>query len=281
MPFWFDAYWLDCSHLSDAEHGRYLLVMKELWTAPRQRLPNDDDWLARRFRRSAEAVRNEIRPILKEFCQCDGNWWTQKRLSEEFAYVTESRARQSERAKTRWNKEKSAFRGNAGLGTASTPTKDSESLTFLPNLESVPSESQPSTVPSAKPKTRRTNEYPEAFQQFWLAYPKRSTDTKAGAFKAWDKARKAGTDLGALHEGTLRYAAYVDLTGCEKAHVQTWINREGWTASYANTGNGHARPTTQRPSAIQDFWRRHGRDSGSAGGSADAPVASDPPPRRG
>jgi uncharacterized protein YdaU (DUF1376 family) len=114
MPFWFDAYWLDCSHLSDAEHGRYLLVLKALWTAPRQRIPNDDEWLSRHFRRSIEAIRNEIRPILKEFCECDGNFWTQKRLAAEFTKVSAKRQKQADRAKSRWDKEKSECRGNAG-----------------------------------------------------------------------------------------------------------------------------------------------------------------------
>lgn len=118
MPLWWDAYWLDCSHLSDAEHGRYLLILKELWTAPKQRIPNDDEWLAKRFRRSPEAVRTEIRTLLKEFCQRDGNWWKQKRLSAVWNASAEQRQKQSDRAKSRWNKEKDACRGNAAPGNA-------------------------------------------------------------------------------------------------------------------------------------------------------------------
>ncbi|MGI9492179.1 MAG: DUF1376 domain-containing protein [Geminicoccaceae bacterium] len=113
MPFWFDAYWLDCSHLTDAEHGRYLLVLKELWTAPQQRIPNDDEWLARKFRRPVEAMRSEIRPILTEFCECDGNWWRQNRLIDEMSYLLQKQSKQSARAKSRWNKEKDLSRGNA------------------------------------------------------------------------------------------------------------------------------------------------------------------------
>ena len=113
MPLCFDAYWQDCSHLSDAEHGRYLLVMRALWMAPGQRLPNDAAWLARHFRRTEVEVAAEIRPIMAEFCQCDGNWWSQKRLTREFARVAKTRQKQSERAKSGWTNGKGLSRGNA------------------------------------------------------------------------------------------------------------------------------------------------------------------------
>lgn len=122
MPLWTDAYLADCGHLSDAEHGRYLMLLMHLWRAPSQRLPNDDAWLARRFRRSVEDVQNEIRPLISEFCDCDGNWITQKRTSREFAYVAEQSRKQSERAKARWDKEKGRCRGNATARNAPTPT---------------------------------------------------------------------------------------------------------------------------------------------------------------
>lgn len=113
MPLATDAYLADCAHLSDAEHGRYLLLMIALWRAPGQRLPNDDEWLARKFGRSVERIKDEIRPLIKEFCKSTGNWITQKRLAKEFEYVTASRKKQSARAKSRWNKENNASRGNA------------------------------------------------------------------------------------------------------------------------------------------------------------------------
>lgn len=113
MPLCFDAYWQDCSHLNDAEHGRYFLVMRALWMAPGQRLPNDVAWLARHFRRTPMEIEAQIKPILAEFCQCDGNWWTQNRLSREFARVAKTRQKQSARSKARWNKEKGECRGNA------------------------------------------------------------------------------------------------------------------------------------------------------------------------
>ncbi len=106
LPIATDAYLADCDHLTDAEHGRYFLILMALWRAPMQRLPNDDEWLARKFRRSVEAVQAELRPLIKEFCQCDGNWITQKRLSKEFKRARKSVNQRSAAAKSRWRKEK-------------------------------------------------------------------------------------------------------------------------------------------------------------------------------
>lgn len=279
MPLWTDAYLADTMHLSDAEHGRYLKLLMHMWRAPGCRFPADRAWLERKTRRTPEQFDSEIQPLLDEFFQCDGNWWTQKKLLKVWQQVQATRQKQADRAKSRWEKENRASRGNATK--TKTKTLDSESL---PNGRdnSQPSELETSTVPSTKPKTRRKHEYPEAFQQFWLAYPKRSTDTKAGAFKAWDKARKAGTDVEALYAGAQLYAAYAGQTGCETAHVQTWINREGWTASYSpSRGNGHARPDTgRRQSAIQMFHARHSGARPDSDG-AHPPVAEDEPPGRG
>lgn len=77
MPLFTDAYLADCDHLTDAEHGRYLLMLIHMWRAPNQRFPNDDAWLARKFRRSVEDVRGELRPLIQEFFRCDGNWISQ------------------------------------------------------------------------------------------------------------------------------------------------------------------------------------------------------------
>ena len=125
MPLWTDAYLADTGHLSDVEHGRYMLMLMQLWRSPQQRFPNDDEWLARRFKRSVEEVKKELRPLIQELMQCDGNWITQKRLSREFCYVSARSQKQSARAKSRWKKEKGLCRGNAERhrsGNAPTPT---------------------------------------------------------------------------------------------------------------------------------------------------------------
>ena len=122
LPIWTDAYLADCSHLTDAEHGRYFLLLMAMWRAPDCRLPNDDKWLARKFSRSESDIANLFRPLISEFCQCSGNWITQKRLLQERGYVQRTSKKQSDIAKARWNKKKGVSHGNAPAGNAPTPT---------------------------------------------------------------------------------------------------------------------------------------------------------------
>jgi uncharacterized protein YdaU (DUF1376 family) len=121
LPLFTDALIADTDHLEHDEFGLYLRVLIVMWRSPQQRIPNDDQWLSRRFRVPAEPIRK----LIAEFCQTDGNWITQKRLLREWSYVTTRSKKQSDRSKKRWEKEKSISRGNAAphdSGNAPTPT---------------------------------------------------------------------------------------------------------------------------------------------------------------
>jgi uncharacterized protein YdaU (DUF1376 family) len=117
-----DSYLADTTHLSEAEHGRYLLLLIHMWRAPARRLPNDDAWLARKFGKTEDEVRDHLRPLLAEFFKTDGNWLYHTRLDREYAHLKARSEKQSARAKSRWTKEKGASRGNASAGNAPTPT---------------------------------------------------------------------------------------------------------------------------------------------------------------
>jgi hypothetical protein len=92
-------------------------MLMHMWRAPNQRFPNDDQWLARKFRRSVECVKTDLRPLIAEFFQTDGNWLYHKRIAKEFTYVASKSQKQSDRAKARWNNEKVECRGNAPTPT--------------------------------------------------------------------------------------------------------------------------------------------------------------------
>jgi len=135
MPLWTDALMADCGHLSDQDFGLYIKLLVALWRAPDQRLPNDDQWLAHRFARSVEAVRKELRPLISEFCRCDGNWIRQNRVDREFDYVRKRSYANSVRAKARWNKEK----------------KDAGAMHPHPHHESLSSSSSRTVAARARP----------------------------------------------------------------------------------------------------------------------------------
>lgn len=138
MPLATDAWLSDTAHLSDSEKGRYMALLIALWRAPEQRLPNDDKWLARWFKRSESRVQRELRPLIREFCRCDGNWITQKRVTREHAYVSTVALKRSEAAKSRWAK-----RNGACKWSALTPTQVSSSYknSTDPAREETPSAS--------------------------------------------------------------------------------------------------------------------------------------------
>lgn len=212
MPIWTDAYWVETSHLTDAEHGRYLLMLFQMWRAPMQRFPNDDAWLARKFNRSLEVFVSEWKPLMHEFMQTDGNWWTQRRLAREFAYVSGQREKQRARAKGRWEKEKDPCRGNAQnrvLCNAPTPTPT------------------PSKVYSSKPPSGD-------FDDFWNCCPRKVG--KGAAKKAYARALLK-TAPETLLAAIKRYAA--TRAGEPEqftVHPATWLNAERWLDEGA-TGN--------------------------------------------
>lgn len=149
LPLWTDAYLADCSHLTDAEHGRYFLMLQHMWRSPGRRFPNDDQWLSRKFCRSVEDIRALFRPLVQEFFLTDGNWLFHKRLEREWQRLSTTSRKQSGRAKSRWNKENAQCRGNAtsGIATTTSTTLEEESLSSPPEIHiTVPLASGPSAI---------------------------------------------------------------------------------------------------------------------------------------
>lgn len=75
--------------------------------------------------------------------------------------------------------------------------------------------------------------YPSAFDAFWQNYPKRPTDTKAGAYEHWRRrVLKGRVTCDELIAASKAYGEFCLRTGHEALLVSTWCRREGWTASY-------------------------------------------------
>lgn len=108
LPFFVSDYRSDTQHLSWEEHGLYINVLMEMWIAPECRIPNDDKWLARRFRLGHGEVTDLLRPLLNEFCQTTGNWITQGRLRAEWEHALKKSKNNSGAAKSRWGKQKNS-----------------------------------------------------------------------------------------------------------------------------------------------------------------------------
>lgn len=121
LPLFTDAYIADTDHLTDVEHGRYLRLLILMWRSPQCRIPNDNEWIARRFKRTVDEVEKDFRPIIAEFIQTDGNWLFQKRLQKEWEYCQRKRKAQSGNAKSRWGNKKQDAKPHAKVESLAMP----------------------------------------------------------------------------------------------------------------------------------------------------------------
>jgi uncharacterized protein YdaU (DUF1376 family) len=108
LPLWVRDYLVDTAHLSDAEHGRYLLLLILMWRSPHCRVPDDDDWLARRLGRTVDEIRNLFRPLINEYCKCIRGFVVQKRLIAQYERSLSISVQRRRAANVRWDKEKEA-----------------------------------------------------------------------------------------------------------------------------------------------------------------------------
>ena len=106
LMLWTDAWVADTHHLSRDIRGAYMDLIIKMWRTPGCRVPNDDAWLAKNMPMTAEDVVQVLRPIIKEFCQTDGNWIFQKRLQREFVRAFQLQVIRSDAAKARERKKK-------------------------------------------------------------------------------------------------------------------------------------------------------------------------------
>lgn len=106
LPLFTDAWVADTKHLTRLERGTYHDLLVLMWRSPECRVPNDDAWLGKRLGMTPNEVQNELRPIIAEFIQSDGNWLCQKRLRKEWEWCHKNRKKQSDSAKSRWRNNK-------------------------------------------------------------------------------------------------------------------------------------------------------------------------------
>jgi uncharacterized protein YdaU (DUF1376 family) len=126
LPLSIEAWTTDTGHLTHCQRGIYLDLLILMWRTPGCRVPNDDKWLIQRLKLQP----TEYRPLISEFCQTDGNWITQKRLSKEYKFVIKTHDARSVAAKRKWQKKKDLYRADALTLTLtrSVSVKESDSI---------------------------------------------------------------------------------------------------------------------------------------------------------
>ena len=163
MPLWTDAYLADTRHLSQAEHGAYLLLMMEAWRRARCCLPDNDELLARLSGSPSVDVWLTLKPSVMALWTLDGRTceWTQKRMLKERDFVEKSRRQKRKAAIKRWTKTKSddAAASEPHVQPTPTPTPIKES----PNGD-WHNKPQAALSSPPKPKPQRGTRLPDDWQ---------------------------------------------------------------------------------------------------------------------
>ena len=93
-------------------------------------------------------------------------------------------------------------------------------------------------VPVKAKKSKKRNDYPDDFEEFWRIYPRH--EDKKKAFKVWQTALKNGATADEIIEGAARYAKYrAGEPEQYTKHPSTWLNGDCWENEYSTAGTGY------------------------------------------
>lgn len=179
MPLFVDSYEAATNHLTLEEDGAYSRLLRLCWRTAGCSVPNDPQWLAKRMRITEEAFERVLRPVIEEFFTLENGRLFQKRLRQEYDYVTDVVA-----------KRKEAGRRGGNAKALKNHTDDAGKRTILPE-QTASKTLAPTLTPThkedlrTKPKNRAS--YPEEFEAFWKAYPTDPIMSKAEAAKEFGR----------------------------------------------------------------------------------------------
>ena len=93
-------------------------------------------------------------------------------------------------------------------------------------------------APVKAKKSKKRNDYPDDFEEFWRTYPR--TIEKQPAFNAWKRALKNGATADEIIAGAARYAKYrAGEPERFTKHPATWLNQGLWVEKYSTAGMGY------------------------------------------
>lgn len=115
LPFWTSDYLADTRHLSQAEHGAYMLLIMTCWQTNDCSLPDDDKMLARFAGCDLRTWKRQRETVLEGFFTRRGDGrWIQKRLLKERKHVEHVSKIRSDAAKAKSRKSKETTSANGG-----------------------------------------------------------------------------------------------------------------------------------------------------------------------
>ena len=246
LPLWTDAYLADLHpRLTLEEHGCMILLMQFAWRSPDCRLVDDNKKLARMLGVSAAKWR-KLRPVMEEIWTVKDKFWSQKRLTKEFEFVTGRREKYAERAR----------RGGEGKALKDKETGPLEAETSSAEAEPEQDASgakegvthNPQPTPTLKKEKKdlsdeRSKESSGAlelvppkgldrtgFVAWWKLYP-RKVGKKAAERNYLTILRKREATAEELQAGLHRSIAHWNAEGTETKfiiHPERWLSKGHW-----------------------------------------------------
>lgn len=220
MPLNVGDYLKDTRRLTAAQHGAYLLLIMEYWTAGN--LPQDDGALARIACMTPNEWKKE-RAVIASFF---GEQWTHKRINKELAKAAEISSKRRYAAEQRYCKTDAIAEQEHNN---SIHTRD----VFVSSL--------PSSVDSLSLEATQEEKACGKFAEFWKIYPHKVG--KKDAEKSFAKALKT-VDFTRLIAAVRVYGAKTDdRPWCNPA---TWLNQGRWDDQPAEPTRGGALGVLER-----------------------------------
>ena len=89
LPLFVDDYEAATAHLSLAEDGAYMRLLRLCWRQTEKTIPADDEWIRRKMRVDKSTYGRVVKPILEEFFTRRRGRLFQKRLVSESVFLDE------------------------------------------------------------------------------------------------------------------------------------------------------------------------------------------------
>lgn len=214
MPFYIGDYLRDTRHLSQGQHGAYLLLLAHYYSTGKP-LPIDPEANYRIALAIASEERENVDKILKEFFTKKRDGYHNKRADNVIEARNEKRSKLSEIGR------------KGGMAKAIANAKANGVANDLAKPWQISGKPDPD-LEFKKEKIKKEKKSPAAtdaeFEAWWSVYPHKVG--KVEARKAYEKARKEASTQ-ELIDGVERYKAtkpaYADWKG-----PAAWLNNERW-----------------------------------------------------
>lgn len=212
IPLYVDDYDAATAHLTPAEDGVYMRLMRLCWRTPGCSLPNDDAWIARKIRLTPAEFDAIARPVIAEFFHVVRGRLVQRRLKDEYDDISRKKSARAKAGKT------------GGLAKAQkTKEKDNGNASDLPADTRAFPDPEPNPEPVYPPNPPAGGVSDDEFDAIWSAYPESGRET-CPALQARDEIDAAvaeGHEVAVLVAGAKRVAAHVAAGGRPK-RIDRW-----------------------------------------------------------